>query len=55
MPQDEDTRPIVMLSGATGGIGRVITEALLASNYRVSAGVRDVARLSTQFPDRSLG
>jgi NAD(P)-dependent dehydrogenase (short-subunit alcohol dehydrogenase family) len=36
---------VVMLSGATRGIGRAVMERLLAAGCLVSAGVRDAARL----------
>jgi NAD(P)-dependent dehydrogenase (short-subunit alcohol dehydrogenase family) len=36
---------VVMISGATGGIGRAVLERLLVAGYTVSAGVRDVGRL----------
>ena len=36
---------VVMVSGATRGIGRAVLERLLAVGYAVSAGVRDPARL----------
>ncbi len=36
---------VVMVSGAARGIGRAVTERLLAVGYTVSAGVRDASRL----------
>lgn len=36
---------VAMVSGAARGIGRAVTERLLAAGYIVSAGVRDVSRL----------
>src|SRR5260370_30300144 len=36
---------IVMVSGASRGIGRAVVDRLLASGFRVSAGVRDPSRL----------
>lgn len=36
---------VAMVSGAARGIGRAVTERLLAVGYTVSAGVRDPARL----------
>jgi NAD(P)-dependent dehydrogenase (short-subunit alcohol dehydrogenase family) len=36
---------VAMVSGAARGIGRAVTERLLAAGYAVSAGVRDVSRL----------
>jgi NAD(P)-dependent dehydrogenase (short-subunit alcohol dehydrogenase family) len=36
---------VVMLSGATRGIGRAVLERLLTAGCMVSAGVRDAARL----------
>ena len=36
---------VAMISGAARGIGRAVTERLLAAGYVVSAGVRDPSRL----------
>jgi NAD(P)-dependent dehydrogenase (short-subunit alcohol dehydrogenase family) len=36
---------IVMVSGASRGIGRAVVDQLLASGFRVSAGLRDPGRL----------
>jgi NADP-dependent 3-hydroxy acid dehydrogenase YdfG len=36
---------IVMVSGASRGIGRAVVDRLLASGFRVSAGLRDPSRL----------
>jgi len=36
---------VAMVSGAARGIGRAVTERLLAAGYTVSAGVRDPSRL----------
>ena len=41
----EPTGRVAMVSGATRGIGRAVTERLLAAGYTVSAGVRDPSRL----------
>lgn len=41
----EPTGRVTMVSGATRGIGRAVTERLLAAGYTVSAGVRDPSRL----------
>jgi NAD(P)-dependent dehydrogenase (short-subunit alcohol dehydrogenase family) len=41
---DVDNR-IVMVSGASRGIGRAVVDRLLASGFRVSAGLRDPSRL----------
>jgi NAD(P)-dependent dehydrogenase (short-subunit alcohol dehydrogenase family) len=40
---------IVMLSGATRGIGRAIAAQLYADGYRLSLGVRDPARVDAQL------
>ncbi len=49
---------VVMLSGATGGIGAAITRRLSADAFRLSLGVRDVDRAREMFgelpPDRGL-
>jgi NADP-dependent 3-hydroxy acid dehydrogenase YdfG len=37
---------IVMVSGASRGIGRAVVERLLTSGFRVSAGLRDPSRLA---------
>jgi NADP-dependent 3-hydroxy acid dehydrogenase YdfG len=37
---------IVMVSGASRGIGRAVVERLLSSGFRVSAGLRDPSRLA---------
>jgi NADP-dependent 3-hydroxy acid dehydrogenase YdfG len=37
---------IVMVSGASRGIGRAVVDRLLASGFRVSAGLRDPSRLA---------
>src|ERR1700737_336525 len=41
---DVDNR-IVMVSGASRGIGRAVVDRLVASGFRVSAGLRDPSRL----------
>lgn len=37
---------IVMVSGASRGIGRAVVDRLLSSGFRVSAGLRDASRLA---------
>lgn len=37
---------IVMVSGASRGIGRAVIDRLLSSGFRVSAGLRDASRLA---------
>lgn len=37
---------VVMVSGASRGIGRAVTDHLVASGFRVSGGMRDASRLS---------
>jgi NAD(P)-dependent dehydrogenase (short-subunit alcohol dehydrogenase family) len=41
---------VVMLSGATGGIGAAITRRLSEDGYRLSLGVRDTAAAREAFP-----
>lgn len=41
----DPTGRVVMISGATRGIGRAVMERLLAAGYTVCAGVRDPSRL----------
>lgn len=43
------TGPVVMVSGANGGIGRVIVRKLLEEQFRVSVGVRNPAGASELF------
>lgn len=48
---------VVMVSGGARGIGKAITNRLLADGYRVSIGVRDVGSANTEFesvPDDRL-
>lgn len=40
---------VVMVSGGARGIGQAITERLLDDGYRLSIGVRDVAKASEKF------
>ena len=42
---------VVMLSGATGGIGAAITRRLSEDGFRLSLGVRDVDKARETFPD----
>ncbi len=42
----EPDNRVVMISGASRGIGRTITERLLEAGFRISAGVRDVRGLA---------
>ena len=44
---------VAMVSGAARGIGRAVVERLLASGFRVSAGVRDARGLRDS--ERLLG
>lgn len=37
---------IVMVSGASRGIGRAVVDRLISSGFRVSAGMRDLSRLA---------
>src|ERR1700730_7893090 len=45
MPSSQSPR-VVLLTGASGGIGRVMTEALLAAGHSVAAVDRDAAALT---------
>lgn len=49
----DPTGRVAMVSGATRGIGRAVTERLLVAGYAVSAGVRDPSRLPAH--DRLTG
>jgi len=42
---------VVMLSGATGGIGAAVTRRLSEDGFRLSLGVRDVDRARGTFPE----
>jgi NAD(P)-dependent dehydrogenase (short-subunit alcohol dehydrogenase family) len=42
---------VVMLSGATGGIGAALTRRLAEDGFRLSLGVRDVDKARESFPD----
>ena len=46
MPSSQSPR-VVLLTGASGGIGRVMTAALLAAGHAVAAVDRDAAALTT--------
>ncbi|MCS7003549.1 MAG: SDR family NAD(P)-dependent oxidoreductase, partial [Dehalococcoidia bacterium] len=41
---DRDRSPVVVITGASRGIGRETAQLLARSGYRVFAGVRDVDR-----------
>src|SRR5580692_3972675 len=45
MPSSQNPR-VVLLTGASGGIGRVMTEALLTAGHAVAAVDRDAAALT---------
>jgi NAD(P)-dependent dehydrogenase (short-subunit alcohol dehydrogenase family) len=42
--RDAPSRPVAVVTGATGGMGRVITRALVTAGWHVVAVVRDAAR-----------
>lgn len=42
---------VILVSGASRGIGRAVALRLLRSGYRLSLGLRDPARLSGEFVD----
>ena len=43
---------VIMLSGATGGIGGTLVGSLIEAGFRVSAGARDPARFLAAFPSQ---
>ncbi len=50
---DTSPRKVVLVTGASSGIGRSIARQFLDSGYHVSAAGRDAARLATLGEDRS--
>ena len=42
--KQEDTSMVILVAGATGGVGKRVVKKLLEENYRVRALVRDAAR-----------
>ncbi len=40
----QDTNMVILVTGATGGVGKRVVKKLLEQNYQVRALVRDVAR-----------
>jgi NAD(P)-dependent dehydrogenase (short-subunit alcohol dehydrogenase family) len=46
---------VVMLSGATGGIGAAIARRLSDDGFRLSLGVRDIDAAREAFPDHEAG
>ena len=42
---------VIMISGASRGIGRALAETLLAKGYSVSAGARNVDAMAAALPD----
>jgi NAD(P)-dependent dehydrogenase (short-subunit alcohol dehydrogenase family) len=55
MPQKNDARPVVLVSGANRGIGLAIARLLLAHGYRLSLGARDTATLNKAFGAENEG
>lgn len=48
-----DERPVALLTGAAGGIGRSIAERLAVEGYRLSLAARDVERLRSMYGDET--
>jgi len=46
---DQDLNMVILVAGATGGVGKRVTQRLIAGNYRVRALVRDAARAKEIF------
>lgn len=50
-PDEKRNRPLVLVTGATGTLGRVLVSQLLKNNYRVRALVRKISKKSIDTND----
>ena len=48
----DDSKPLVLVAGATGGTGQEVVDRAIERGYRVRALVRDETKARTLFDDR---